>query len=104
MRNVGARNGYIRAPFLVEGIIIGIIGSLVPILAMIFSYYYLFNNFNGVVLGVSKKYAVSPLPKFPNILLVAALNSKFLIPFISKSDFTWYWCFSRYHWFMDFSN
>lgn len=63
MRNVGARNGYIRAPFLVEGIIIGIIGSLVPILAMIFSYYYLFNNFNGVVLGVFKL-----LPPYPFLL------------------------------------
>ena len=27
MRNVGAKNGYIRAPFLVEGIIIGIIAN-----------------------------------------------------------------------------
>ena len=31
MRNVGARNGYIRAPFLVEGIIIGIFGAIIPI-------------------------------------------------------------------------
>ena len=31
MRNVGAKNSYIRAPFLVEGVIIAIIGSILPI-------------------------------------------------------------------------
>lgn len=70
MRNVGARNGYIRAPFLVEGIIIGIIGSLIPILAMIFSYYYLFNNFNGVVLGVFKLLAPYPFLLYLNLILL----------------------------------
>ena len=70
MRNVGARNGYIRAPFLVEGIIIGIIGSLIPILTMIFSYYYLFNNFNGVVLGVFKLLAPYPFLLYLNLALL----------------------------------
>ena len=32
MRNVGAKNGFIRAPFVVEGIIIGALGSVIPIL------------------------------------------------------------------------
>ena len=67
MRNVGARNGYIRAPFIVEGIIIGIIGSLVPIGAMFLSYYYLYDNFNGVVLGVFKL-----LPPYPFLIYLNA--------------------------------
>lgn len=54
MRNVGARNSYIRAPFLVEGVIIGIIGSIVPIALVATSYYYIYNVTNGVLLGVLK--------------------------------------------------
>ena len=30
MRLVGAKNGYIRAPFLLEGAWIGLLGALVP--------------------------------------------------------------------------
>ena len=67
MRNVGAKNGYIRAPFIVEGIIIGIIGSLIPIGAMFLSYYYLYDNFNGVVLGLFKL-----LPPYPFLIYLNA--------------------------------
>ena len=67
MRNVGAKNGYIRAPFIVEGIIIGSIGSLIPIGAMFLSYYYLYDNFNGVVLGVFKL-----LPPYPFLIYLNA--------------------------------
>lgn len=70
MRNVGARNGYIRAPFIVEGIIIGIIGSLIPIGAMFLSYYYLYNNFNGVVLGVFKLLPPYPFLIYLNVALL----------------------------------
>ena len=52
MRFVGARNGYIRAPFLVEGIIIGVIGSIIPIATIVGGYIYAFNMSSGIVLGV----------------------------------------------------
>ena len=52
MRNVGAKNGYIRAPFLVEGIIIGILGSIIPIALIVFGYIYAFRVSDGVILGV----------------------------------------------------
>lgn len=52
MRNVGAKNGYIRAPFLVEGIIIGILGSILPIGIMIGGYLYAFDISGGIILGV----------------------------------------------------
>jgi len=51
MRNVGARNGYIRAPFLVEGIVIGILGSVIPIIISIFGYIYLYKVLDGVLLS-----------------------------------------------------
>ena len=51
MRIVVAKNGYIRAPFLVEGIIIGILGSVIPILFTIFGYIYIYRISGGVVLS-----------------------------------------------------
>ena len=38
MRMVGASNWYIRLPYMLEGIFIGIIGSIVPILVLYFGY------------------------------------------------------------------
>lgn len=38
MRLVGAKNGYIRWPFFLEGAWIGVLGSLIPVLLMIFAY------------------------------------------------------------------
>ena len=66
MRNVGAKNSYIRAPFLVEGVIISFIGSLLPIALIVFGYYKLYELTGGVLGGV-----VTLVPLFPFILYVA---------------------------------
>ena len=66
MRNVGAKNSYIRAPFLVEGIIIGIIGSILPIATVIGGYIYVFNITGGNIFGV-----LTLLPVMPFILYVS---------------------------------
>lgn len=47
MRLVGASNGRIKLPFVFEGIILGIIGSIIPILVIVFGYSTLYNSFNG---------------------------------------------------------
>lgn len=60
MRNVGAKNGYIRAPFLVEGILIGIIGAILPIAAMVFGYLYILDVSGGVILGVFSLVPANP--------------------------------------------
>jgi len=52
MRNVGARNSYIRVPFMVEGIIIGLVGSIIPIAGLCFGYYYLYQYCDGTLLSV----------------------------------------------------
>jgi len=52
MRTVGASNSYIRVPFLIEGIIIGIMGSIFPIAAIGWGYYYLFKETGGFLFGI----------------------------------------------------
>lgn len=49
MRSVGATNNYIRFPFVIEGMIIGFLGSLLPIAFTVFGYIYLFKSLNGVL-------------------------------------------------------
>lgn len=47
MRLVGAKNGYIRGPFFLEGAFIGILGAIIPMLLVSFGYsqvYYLFTK------------------------------------------------------------
>lgn len=48
MRMVGASNWYIRIPFMIEGILIGVLGSIVPFLALYFGYNAIFEQLNGV--------------------------------------------------------
>lgn len=84
MRNVGARNGYIRAPFLVEGIIIGIIGSIIPIALVLYGYYVLYNTTGGVLAGVIKLVAIYPFILYLGIgLLVIGVLVGFIGSYIS---------------------
>ena len=51
MRNVGATNRFIRSPFLIEGIITGILGSIIPIALSIGGYTYLYKMTGGHMLS-----------------------------------------------------
>ncbi|WP_173915624.1 permease-like cell division protein FtsX [Halobacillus sp. Marseille-Q1614] len=44
MKLVGATNSFIRWPFFIEGMILGVLGALIPITAIIGGYYYLYYN------------------------------------------------------------
>ncbi len=46
-RLVGASNTFIRQPFFFEGIILGCIGSILPIAVCCYGYYYIYNRLGG---------------------------------------------------------
>lgn len=48
MKLVGATNWFIRWPFFVEGLLLGILGSVIPIAALVTGYYYLDQNIETV--------------------------------------------------------
>ncbi|MBU6081450.1 permease-like cell division protein FtsX [Allobacillus halotolerans] len=45
MKLVGAKNSFIRWPFFVEGALMGVLGSIIPIAVVAGGYYYLYNQF-----------------------------------------------------------
>lgn len=47
MRLVGASNSRIKMPFVIEGIILGIIGSVIPIITITYGYTALYNSLGG---------------------------------------------------------
>ncbi len=51
MRNVGASNWYIRMPFIIEGMYIGILGALVPIVLVCGGYYLVYEALGGIFLS-----------------------------------------------------
>ena len=51
MRLVGASNINIKIPFILEGLILGAIGSIIPIMTVVYGYTALYNKFDGKLLG-----------------------------------------------------
>ncbi|MEG0593396.1 MAG: permease-like cell division protein FtsX, partial [Coprobacillus sp.] len=47
MRMVGASNWYIRLPYMLEGIFIGVIGTIIPVLIIYFGYTMLYGSASG---------------------------------------------------------
>ncbi|HZJ85594.1 MAG TPA: permease-like cell division protein FtsX [Erysipelotrichaceae bacterium] len=89
MRTVGASNGFIRAPYLVGGIIIGGIGSIIPIILMGFGYNYLYNETGGILM--SKIFVLQPVFPFvyqlSGILLALGVSVGFVGSFFSVTRY-----------------
>ena len=47
MRVVGASNTFIKVPFIIEGMILGLFGSIVPVLITMYGYTAFYNHFGG---------------------------------------------------------
>lgn len=69
MRLVGASNVSIKLPFVVEGFIIGVMGSLIPVIVTIYGYMIAFNKLGGHVITDVLK-LISP---FPFVFYVAGI-------------------------------
>ena len=47
MRLVGASNFTIKTPFIIEGMILGLLGSIIPVILTTYGYLAFYNHFNG---------------------------------------------------------
>ena len=72
MKLIGATNFFVRAPFIVEGIVIGLVGSLIPLVLI----YYLYDNVTSYVIGrfkvVSQLFAFVPSHDIFAVLIPAS--------------------------------
>ena len=71
MRVVGASNFAIKFPFVVEGMVLGFIGSIIPILLTIYLYSYVYNRFQGnIYSNIIKLMTPNSLVYFVSLILV----------------------------------
>ena len=67
MRVVGASNYTIKGPFVIEGFIIGVLGSIFPILITVFGYTAFYNNFKGGKISILTLTNPTPLVIYVSI-------------------------------------
>ncbi len=69
MKLIGATNYFVRAPFIVEGIVIGLVGSLIPLLLV----YYMYDNIIQYIIGrytvVQNLFAFVPVSELFSVLI-----------------------------------
>ena len=72
MRLVGASNSRIKFPFIIEGVILGIIGSIIPVLTMTYGYQALYQSLKGQLFSPIIR-LVHPMPFTIQISLLIVL-------------------------------
>lgn len=73
MKYVGATNNRIRIPFIIEGLVFGIIGSLLAFFAIYYLYGYGYNSFGNIMVENYSVYLINPL-YFKNSLMEIFLS------------------------------
>lgn len=89
MRNVGAKNSFVRSPFMVEGLIIGALGSIIPIAITYFGYIKLYEMTGGHL--ISNMFSlIAPVPFIYRIcgaLLIIGMLVGLLGSFLSVTKY-----------------
>ncbi len=75
MKYVGATNGFVKTPFIIEGILLGITGAVLSSAVLSYLYSLLYSNFNQVLDGV---YLMQPLSVFFELLFINAVYGIFI--------------------------
>lgn len=70
MKYVGATNGYIRGPFIIEGILFGLIGAMLSIALINFGYEYFFKSVNDQLYVLFTVYLVPPSLLIEDIIII----------------------------------
>lgn len=69
MRLVGASNINIKIPFILEGLFLGIMGAIIPIITTVYGYNFLYEHFNGQLFSPFIK-LVTPKPFVAYVSLI----------------------------------
>lgn len=67
MKYVGATNGFVKAPFIIEGILVGLFGAVLSSLLLFYGYHLLYPKIHMVMQGV---YLIQPVTLFGQLLLI----------------------------------
>lgn len=70
MKYVGATNGYIRGPFIIEGLLFGLIGAMVSILIINYGYNYFFNAASDKLYVLFTVYLVPPKALIKDVIII----------------------------------
>ncbi len=69
LKTLGATNSFIRAPMVLEGLVIGFLGSLVPVALTIYGYTYLYKALGGYL--ITELFILRPI--YPFVLQISYL-------------------------------
>lgn len=67
---IGASNPMITSPFIMEGVVFGLVGALFAFLILYILYNYLFENYSSVVFNLISSYLIDPAMIMVNILII----------------------------------
>lgn len=70
MKYVGATNGYIRGPFMVEGVLLGLVGTAISVLIVLYGYKYLFTSVNDKLYVLFTVYMIPPQIMINDIAII----------------------------------
>ena len=70
MKYVGATNGYIKGPFVMEGILFGLIGAGLSIAIVYYGYGYFFNSVNEQIYSIFAIMLVKPSAVLADLAII----------------------------------